>query len=492
MPESLSNLTELLLAEAASDRPVYVEFESALLTADLAWEALIGRLQRQRWLLLVSPLLMAGGKTRQLESARKSESLKPEAFPYRYDLVDALKACDQGGRRVVLVGSDTPELHGAGAHLGLQVQPLEVSGNPSRRDRLQELSPSGFDYITGPGGDATALRAAANGYVVGGSRGEGGGSGLEHVRFFAPRLGLPAALIRQLRPHQWSKNALLAVPVLLAAGVPRLDKLAIACLAALTFSLCASAGYVLNDLLDIEADRVHRSKRHRPFASGALPVIAGPPLFWGLLAASFGLSLAFLVPQFTVLLALYLVGTLTYSLYLKKQLLVDVLVLAGLYTHRILAGGVATSIEVTTWLLGFSMFLFTSLAFAKRYVELHATDSDDQVKNRGYFKTDLQMVTAMGTTSGYIAALVFVLYVDSGVVKSSYREPALLWLILPVLLYWLGRIWLLAGRGQMQDDPVKFAMKDKTSLWCGVLMAVIVALARFTPASLANLLSWQS
>ncbi|HEU5076973.1 MAG TPA: UbiA family prenyltransferase, partial [Polyangiaceae bacterium] len=337
----------------------------------------------------------------------------------------------------------------------------------------------------------SALRAAVKGYVVGGSKGEPNAQGLEHVRWLAPRRGLVAALVRQLRPHQWSKNALLLVPVLLAAGVPRLDKLAIACLAALTFSLCASAGYVLNDLLDLDADRVHRSKRYRPFAAGDLPVIAGPPLFWGLLVVSFGLSLAFLVPQFTVLLALYLAGTLTYSLYLKRQLLVDVLVLAGLYTHRILAGGVATAIEVTTWLLGFSMFLFTSLAFAKRYVELHATESEDQVKNRGYFKTDLQMVTAMGTTSGYIAALVFVLYVDSAVVRSSYREPALLWLILPVLLYWLGRIWLLAGRGQMQDDPVKFAMKDKVSLWCGALMAVIVALARFTPDSFANLLSWQ-
>lgn len=488
MSESLSTLSELLLEEAANSRPIYVEFESALLTADLAWEGLIARLQRQRWMLLVSPLLIAGGKARQLASARRTENLQPAAFPYRYDLVDALKVCVERGRRVILVGSDTPELRSAGHHLGLEVEAVEA---PGHREQLLELTPAGFDYVTGSTADIMALRAAVKGYVVGASRGERGKEGLEHVRWLAPRRSLVAALVKQLRPHQWSKNALLLVPVLLAAGVPRLDKLAIACLAALTFSLCASAGYVLNDLLDLDADRVHRSKRHRPFASGELPVIAGPPLFWGLLVVSFGLSAAFLVPQFTLLLALYLVGTLTYSLYLKKQLLVDVLVLAGLYTHRILAGGVATAIEVTTWLLGFSMFLFTSLAFAKRYVELHATESEDQVKNRGYFKTDLQMVTAMGTTSGYIAALVFVLYVDSAAVKASYREPALLWLILPVLLYWLGRVWLLAGRGQMQDDPVKFAMKDKVSLCCGALMAVIVGLARFTPDSLATLLSWQ-
>ena len=490
MSESPPSLSDTLLQEAPSGRPVYVEFEGALLTADLAWEGLIARLQRQRWLLLVSPLLIAGGKARQLAASRRAASLKPEAFPYRYDLVEALRTCTQAGRRVILVGSNTPELHAAGQHLGLEIQPIEPSGNPSRQARLLEGAPDGFDYIAGAAGDSAALGAASNGYIVGAARGERNAQGLEHVRWLAPRQGLARALIRQLRPHQWSKNALLAMPVLLAAGVPRFDKLLIAGLAALTFSLCASAGYVLNDLLDLDADRVHRSKRYRPFASGALPVVVGPPLFWSLLIVSFGLSLAYLVPQFTVLLALYLVGTLSYSLYLKKQLLVDVLVLAGLYTHRILAGGVATGIEVTTWLMGFSMFLFTSLAFAKRYVELQATQSDDQVKNRGYFKTDLEMVTAMGTASGYIAALVFVLYVDNSVVKSSYREPALLWLILPVLLYWLGRIWLLAGRGQMQDDPVKFAIRDKASLWCGVLIVVIVALARFTPAPMANILPW--
>jgi len=434
---------------------------------------------------------MAGGKARQLNSARQAASLAPATFPYRQDLLEALKACGQRGRRVVLVGADTPELHAAGEHLGLEIQVLEGGDHSRLRDRLLLAAPAGFDYVAGSKSDVGVLGAAVEGYVVGAPASQRSArSALVNVHWLTPRLGLLPALVKELRPHQWSKNALLAVPVLLAPGVPRLDKLGIAALAALTFSLCASAGYVLNDLLDLEADRVHRSKRHRPFASGDLPVIAGPPLFWGLLFASFALSLSFLAPQFTVLLALYLVGTLTYSLYLKKQLLVDVLVLAALYTHRILAGGVATGIEVTTWLLGFSMFLFTSLAFAKRYVELQATKSEDQVKNRGYFKTDLQMVTAMGTASGYIAALVFVLYVDTAVVRARYREPSLLWLMLPVLLYWLGRIWLLAGRGQMQDDPVKFAMKDRTSLWCGVLVVAIVTAARFAPNPLASLVSW--
>jgi 4-hydroxybenzoate polyprenyltransferase len=173
---------------------------------------------------------------------------------------------------------------------------------------------------------------------------------------------------------------------------------------------------------------------------------------------------------------------------LKRLLLLDVLVLAGLYTHRILSGGIATGVKVSAWLLGFSMFFFTSLAFAKRYVELRALTGDDKVKNRGYYRTDVAVVTSMGTASGYIAALVFVLYVDGPTVRAVYREPLLLWLILPVLLYWLGRLWLLAGRGRMQEDPVKFALKDPVSLLCGAIIASIAGSARFAPAWLSNAL----
>jgi len=190
-----------MLEEGASDRPIYVEFESALLTSDLAWEGLVARMQHERWLLLVSPLLVMGGKSRQLASARRTESLKPAAFPYRYDLIDALRARSQQGRRVILVGADTPELRGAGDHLGFEVQPIEVTGNPTRRERLLELTPGGFDYVTGANGDTATLGAAKKGYVVGSARGEHAEQGLEHVRWLAPRRGLVAALIRQLRPH---------------------------------------------------------------------------------------------------------------------------------------------------------------------------------------------------------------------------------------------------------------------------------------------------
>jgi 4-hydroxybenzoate polyprenyltransferase len=290
------------------------------------------------------------------------------------------------------------------------------------------------------------------------------------------------SFIKVLRPHQWAKNALVVMPVLLAPGHPTLRQLAAATIAAASFSLCASAGYVFNDLLDVEADRAHRTKRFRPFASGALPVTFGPPIFVALLAASFGLAFATLPRGFLAMLAIYFAATMAYSLALKSKLLLDVLVLAWLYTHRVVAGGIATGVTISAWLLAFSMFLFLSLAFAKRYIELRqSTSKGGQLKSRGYFTQDMEMVASMGPASSYIAVLVFCLYVDSKAVTERYHAPTLLWFVAPVLLYWTSRVWFLAHRGQMQDDPVKFALTDRASWLCGLLVAAVAVCARVWP-----------
>jgi 4-hydroxybenzoate polyprenyltransferase len=295
------------------------------------------------------------------------------------------------------------------------------------------------------------------------------------------------AFIKELRLHQWSKNALVLVPVVLSPGVPQIGLLTRALIAALCVSLCASAGYVLNDLLDLEADRAHPTKRLRPFASGTLPVRLGPAMFVGLLALSFGLSAWQLPAGFSLMLGIYFVGTVSYSLHFKRQLLLDVLVLAGLYTHRILAVGVATGVPVSAWLLAFSMFLFLSLSFAKRYVEIAQQTADGKIKNRDYYRADAQMVGSLGAASGYLAALVFSLYVENVPHRELYREPRVLWLAVPILLYWISRIWIVTGRGQMPDDPVKYALRDRNSLICGAMIAGAAALARFTPEWLVSL-----
>jgi 4-hydroxybenzoate polyprenyltransferase len=232
--------------------------------------------------------------------------------------------------------------------------------------------------------------------------------------------------------------------------------------------------------MDLGADRAHATKHRRPFASGALPVLYGPPLLVGLMAISFGLSIAILPLGFTAMLAGYFVATLTYSFVVKSMLMADVVMLAWLYTHRVLAGGIATGIPISAWLLAFSMFMFCSLAFCKRYIELrHSLKKGGQLKSRGYHTHDLEMVASMGPTAGYIAILVFCLYVESSAVKVNYQNPIVLWFVCPVLLYWISRVWFLAHRGNMHDDPVKFALTDRTSWICAFVIAAVAGVARF-------------
>lgn len=477
-------------------RPLCVELDGALVTTDTLWEGLVLLLRRRPWLALLAPLWMLGGRARLRRAVAEHAELDPASLPYRHELLEALRASRERGRRLVLATrADRKVAEDVARHLALfdavhasdGIHHLDAR---AKRDALRAAyGEGGFDFVSGSRRDAPTFGAAARGYLVGASRRSAAFARKDgRVTLVSRGPSTARALVKELRVHQWAKNALVLLPVLLAPGLPSLALLARGLLALVAFSLCASAGYVFNDLLDLEADRAHATKCQRPFASGALPVAAGPPLFAVLLVASFGLSLTLLPRGFCAMLVLYFAGTLSYSLYFKRLLLLDVLVLAGLYTHRILSGGVATGVRISAWLLGFSMFLFTSLAFAKRYVELLPLAKGDRIKNRGYQRTDLEMVGSMGTASGYIAALVFMLYVESSAVRTSYREPRLLWFVLPVLLYWLGRIWILAGRGQMQDDPVKFAVKDRHSLACGVIIALVAVVARFTPAWLASLL----
>jgi len=486
--------TDAFLLASDLERPLCVALEGGLITARVTGER-VGLLFRHRpWLAVVLPFWLLGGTTGLRRRIRARIDLDPATLPYRRDLLAALTRARESGRKLALVArTDAALADSVAQHVGLfdAVYTSEVARDescPELRDQLGSAFPEGYDFVGHSSADLPAIAGAKRGFLVGASAdAKRAAERTPGLVVLSQSKSVLKALVTELRPHQWAKNALVVLPVLLAPSIPTLATLGRGLLAAFTFSLCASAGYVFNDLLDLEADRLHPAKAKRPFASGALPIVLGFPLFIALLVASFVLAISLLPLPFVAMLAIYFVATLSYSLALKRILLIDVLVLAGLYTHRILAGGIATDVHVSTWLLGFSMFLFTSLAFAKRYVELHALSDDKQVKNRGYFRVDLPMVTSMGTASGYIAALVFMLYVDSSAVRASYRSPTLLWLVLPALLYWLGRIWLLAGRGQMQEDPVKFALKDRKSLACVAVIGLIAIVARFTPDWLAAL-----
>ena len=292
-------------------------------------------------------------------------------------------------------------------------------------------------------------------------------------------------LLRVMRPYQWSKNLLLALPLVLSHRI-NASGVGTVALAVAAFSLCASSAYVLNDLRDAEDDRHHPVKRGRPFASGALSRGAGLALAAVLLLLGFALSAPLLPPKFTAILAAYVVTTLAYSFWLKRKLLVDVFVLAGLYTLRVLAGGAAIAIEVTPWLLAFCIFFFLSLAFAKRYAELRRVEASEEKKLRGrsYQLEDLAILESVGPASGYMAVLVLALYVNSSMALSLYDRPFLLWLVCPLILYWVTRVWFLARRGSLTEDPLLFSLKDYVSLIVAGLTLLLILLASGWPRGL--------
>ena len=279
--------------------------------------------------------------------------------------------------------------------------------------------------------------------------------------------------LRVLRTHQWSKNLLLFLPILAAHRAGDGAALVRVALGFLSFSLVASSVYALNDILDVESDRSHPGKRLRPFASGALRPRAGLALVPGLLAAGAAVAL-FLPPMFGAALAAYWLATLAYSLRLKRVLTLDVLVLAGLYTVRIYAGAFAAGVPVSEWLASFSLFFFLSLAMVKRASELARVG--ETVRGREYRPEDRIPTLAMGVSSGYVSVLVLALYVTSHDVRRLYSHPAWLWALCVLVLYWISRIWLLAWRGEVHDDPVVFAIRDRASWVVAALGALAIRL----------------
>jgi 4-hydroxybenzoate polyprenyltransferase/antitoxin component of RelBE/YafQ-DinJ toxin-antitoxin module len=290
----------------------------------------------------------------------------------------------------------------------------------------------------------------------------------------------PAAFLKALRPHQWSKNILIFVPLLMAHRMFDLQALQNTILAFICFGFVASSIYIMNDLMDLHQDRRHEKKRNRPFASGSLSVVQGLLMMPFLLGGA--IYIATQLPQlFGLTMVAYLVMNLGYTFYLKRKLLVDVLALSGAYTLRILAGNAAGPVDVSNWLLAFSLFLFLSLALVKRYTELDAAPEEVDVKKRvmgrGYRKSDLDMVSQLGVSSGFSAIVVLAIFIDGASKSAMYQNAQIIWLVAPIVLYVIGRIWMLAKRREMNDDPIMFILKDWRSHLMGAIVATIIYVA---------------
>jgi len=478
-------------ADEASGVPLCVDLDGTLVRSDLLWESLLLLVRRPRHLLRL-PLWLARGRAFLKEKISHAVRIDASALPYNTRLLEHLRNERAAGRRLVLVtASHAIPAADVAAHLDLFDEVLathddvNLKGRDKRTELVRRFGEGGFDYAGDSAADLQVWPAAREAIAVDASPRVLRilGERAAHV-ITSKRRPLPLVLIRALRIKQWTKNLLIFLPVLLAHRYLEPEPLLASALGFLAFGLGASAVYVLNDLLDVEADRHHPRKRNRPFASGELPLQAGLVLI-PLLAGS-SLAVGLLLPwSFFFLLLFYFAATTLYSFLIKEIALLDVILLAGLFTTRIMAGSAASGIVVSEWLLGFSMFVFFSLAAVKRYAELlrlRAAGRDGaKLKRRGYFSDDHQLILQMGVSSGFMAALVLALYITSDTVTRLYPHPAMLWLVCPLMLYWIGRIWLLAHRGEVEDDPLMFAIRDWVTWLVAFIGATILLIASRWP-----------
>jgi 4-hydroxybenzoate polyprenyltransferase len=440
-------------------RPLCVDVDSLLGRVNLLAESLLGSIKRRPIILALLPLWVLSGRAAFKSRLASLADIDASVVPYPAEAVSVIRNVRNEGRQVWLITRNHLRYAKAiGDHLGPFDRILAATDEVNLAERDKGLR---LEQLLGAGG-------------------------FEHLTF-KPSKASPGSQIRTwlkaIRLHQWAKNALIFVPVVTAHAVLDFPIVLSAFIAFLSMGLCASATYIVNDLLDLESDRHHARKRRRPFASGALSAKAGLAMALTLLAI--GLAFAAMLPVgFMLILLTYIVVTLLYSFWFKRIASLDVMTLAGLYTLRVIAGALATGIKLSFWLLAFSLFLFLCLALAKRVAELiehgrlveaNQRGSRD-LRGREYTIDDTQMLQTLGSASGYIAVLILALYINSPEVASLYATPWLLWLIAPVMLLWITRLWVVTSRGYMNEDPISFAIRDPET-WATAAFTGLVLVA---------------
>ena len=479
----------LSMASAQEVQNLCVDLDGTLVRSDTLLELILAAVKASPFVIVKIIFWLLKGKAHFKSRLVEQADLNVKTLPYNDEVCAFLRAQRAEGRRLTLATASHERVAKAIAdELGFFDQVIasteekNLRGQPKADRLVQEFGEGQFSYAGNDAHDLPVWRHAASAVVVTDSNRFVDQVPIPIEKVFSTGRRPPArAFLKAMRLHQWAKNSLLFVPVLTAHTYNDMSALTSALLAFLAFSLCASGTYIVNDLLDIESDRKHPEKRKRPFAAGDLSPIAGVVGAAVLLIGAFAMSLAFLPDWFTVLLAVYYVTTTFYTFWLKRISTLDVMTLAGLYTLRILAGSAAVSVEPSFWILLFSMFLFLSLAYLKRYIELEQLRQSDsgKVTARGYSIFDTETTFVLGAVTGSVAALVMALYINNPSVAADYRTPELLWFLSLALLYWINRIWVGARRGKIDHDPVVFAVKDKVSLSILVFCVAIVLCARF-------------
>jgi len=469
-----------------STHPLVVDLDGTLIRTDMLHESALRVLRDNPFDLLFIPYWLSQGKAVLKRKLSNRTSFDPSSLPYNHDLLDWLKQQQAQGRKLILcTASDHAIAISISEHLGIfdEVMASDGATNLAGEHKAEALEQrfgfAGFDYAGNSHADLAVWQCARQAVIVNASAGltKKAKAHCEVERVFpSPALGIKDGC-RVLRVHQWMKNLLLFVPLLASHQITNTDAWLALMMAFFSFSLCASSVYIVNDLFDLESDRQHPRKCARPFASGLISVGMGVLLAPLLLLGSFALA-RHVGGHFLSWLLFYFVLTCAYSWGLKRLMLLDCLTLAMLYTLRIIAGAAAMSTGQSFWLLGFSVFLFLSLAFVKRYAELEVQliNGKQKVHGRGYYTSDAPLLQTMGITSGYAAVLVLAFYINSETIIKLYQIPEFVWGTVPVMLFWISWMWMKAHRGEMHDDPLVFAVKDKASLLAGITFAAVLVM----------------
>jgi 4-hydroxybenzoate polyprenyltransferase len=470
--------------------PLCVDLDGTLIKTDSLYELFLLLFKKNPLYCIIAISWLMKSKAHFKAEITKRVQLSAESLPYNQDVIDYIKAQDPKRKILLVTGSNKKVADSVAEYLGLfdeviaSDSNINLTGN-NKKDHLVERfgdattdnNKSGFEYIGNEKTDLPVWKVAKKVSVVSQDNSflNEVKTSFENVETFITPTPTIKNYLKGIRLHQWVKNLLVFIPLFLDHRFNDGQAFVQVLLTFFGLSILASFTYIINDLLDLESDRLNKTKRKRPFASGLISIKQSVVM----MAVLFVILVAILTQlsaSVVLVLMIYLAATLSYSFYLKRVAMLDVTMLAGLFSLRIIAGIVAINSSWSFWLLAFSMFFFLSLAFAKRFSEIEnlRKEGREKASGRGYTIADLPMLNSSGVAAGYISILVVALYIDSEKVQRMYAHPEILWLICPPLLFWIGRIWLITGRGEMHEDPIVFAIKDKVSLLvvslCGLIL----------------------
>ena len=470
-----------------SPKIIAVDLDGTLTWTDTLHESILGLVHKKPFILFLLPFWLIKGIAHLKLKVADNFILDVSTLPYNLPFIDWLREQRANGKKIILCSAANERVaHAVSKHLDLFDDVIASDANTNmksiiKRNSLEErFGFKKYDYAGNSKADIEVWAGARRAILVNTSDSvnKKAKQVISISRTFSSESVMFSDWIKALRIHQWLKNLLLFIPLLAAHQVGNVQSLYVLLIAFISFSLCASSIYITNDLLDLESDRQHPQKKYRPFASAKLPITIGVAI--ALLLICLGIKLGMMVgTDFLNMLFLYILIAFAYSFVLKRLIFFDCFTLASLYTIRIIAGGAAVSLTPSFWLLGFSIFIFLSLAFVKRYVELLVLEKDFKsvAQGRGYKVSDAGLLVKLGISFGYISTLFVALYMQSENVVSLYEEPIAIWLLIPILLFWVSWLWLKAQRGEMQDDPIIFVLKDMVSLLVTGLIFVILVYA---------------